>query len=675
VDRPGHGRAGQIFQHGAQRVIVSRRRQESAGARSAPKAASPAAESGPSTIRVLAVYTPGVSKTSADDIQTLLDNLFTGTNQMYADSNVDLRYVLADTLRVNYGDGEPIYDALNSITGFDENGTLSGNPTFIQKIRNARAAARADLVMLLRLPEKDLLFCGLGWVGGIGGGTGHGIDPAYFRPSYGYVVVDAGIYCDSTMGMAHELAHNLGAAHQKDVDEKYGGALGAFGYSHGYEPTPTSATIMVDDDNTTTQLDVFSSPELTCEHVACGTAIANNAKSLNETRSIPAGYAERAALQITAVDGLNENIHARPGTIMHVQYSAVAPAGRWAEIDLMQNGSLVKVISKHVPIDPVHVSSFGWTILSSLAAGTYELRLRSTANKALTAVSPPIDIHTGAPVVNYVHSGVVGDHEATLMAYVVPNAPGTTGMWRIFNGANEVVASTKPAELVADLQATPVNDVDGLDCYTHYTARYLAQNDYGNDSNSFTFQTVACGSAAPSATDIEVTQVDSRTATIAATVSPGGFSPSAFLVYGQTASYGRMTDYQGYSTTSNVAFTLRNLLCGHSYHAAMIAVSASGAGTSNDISFATTACRVGTIGFRQDALTVEPQPQSLKLEVNRNGGAYGTATIDYVTAMVRLKPAPTTGRPAERFIGPLGTCRRDLFTLTRPGVSRRNQAH
>lgn len=258
------------------------------------------------TVDVLVGYTPGFASAQGGFSQavTRINFLVDVTNEAYIDSQVDLRIRLVHSMQVAYPDATDNGDALQKMTGYDT--SLSGearyttpDPAF-DDLRAARDAHGADLVSLVRQfndPEND--GCGIAWL--IGGGQAT-ITPGY--EYFGYSVVSDGqdvgsdgktYYCrDETF--AHELAHNMGSAHDVETAKGEDGVLGSeeygrYPYSFGYRTAPGSGdfyTIMAYREDRPSGIQqtpyrIFSNPRIAvCGGLPCGSAAADNARSLGE---------------------------------------------------------------------------------------------------------------------------------------------------------------------------------------------------------------------------------------------------------------------------------------------------------------------------------------------------------------------------------------------------------
>jgi hypothetical protein len=216
----------------------------------APLAASAA------TIDVLVLYTPGVEAKYSGDPLTRFHHLFNVSNQVYADSDVDLSVRVVGAVKVNYTDGGSANLALDDVT--------YGRSVF-SNVESLRTQYNADMVLLYRVYQSSHGSCGLAWVN-----TGSNGKLSNSNAKQ-YMVAHVGIDSCPDHTTVHELGHNMGLNHSRVQDKKGGVYPYALGYGVAGKFTDVMAyTSSFKLDYWTGTVYKLSNPLITCRGLPCG---------------------------------------------------------------------------------------------------------------------------------------------------------------------------------------------------------------------------------------------------------------------------------------------------------------------------------------------------------------------------------------------------------------------
>lgn len=254
---------------------------------------------------VLVVYTPTARSTAggASAIQSEIANAIALANTSYNNSQINTRMQLVHTSEVSYSESSFAYE-----TNLDH--LTYTNDGYMDNVHSLRNTYSADLVVLIR---EGGSYCGIAWM----------LQQGYenFFDQYAFAVVSRG--CLSGYTLAHETGHNLGAHHDYQAAQAYGGT-GYYNYSYGFLSQAGNFRTIMSYANfcpTCTRVNYWSNPNVTYNGYPTGSSSADNARTLNSTRTVVARFRDgpppavptnvngsalsRTSIQVTWTDASN----------------------------------------------------------------------------------------------------------------------------------------------------------------------------------------------------------------------------------------------------------------------------------------------------------------------------------------------------------------------------------
>jgi len=251
-----------------------------------PMTVTPTTES-PTTIDVMIAYTRAAREEmgSADAMLDLIDLAVADANLAYENSQINQRIRLVHAVEVNYNESNDF--------GTDLDKLQTKNDGVLDNIHTLRDQHNADMVALFIKDAAD--YCGIS-------------DPMDNEnyddyESHAFSVVKIG--CMSNLSLVHELGHGMGAQH--DPATSGGDYQGRYTYSQGYQdPGSSWRTVMAYDcaRRSCVRLPIFSSATNLYGTQATGSAEQDNARTLQNTRTIVAGLRDpnRVTLPLLTID-------------------------------------------------------------------------------------------------------------------------------------------------------------------------------------------------------------------------------------------------------------------------------------------------------------------------------------------------------------------------------------
>lgn len=312
------------------------------------------AEDTAALIDVLVMYTPAARAAAGGTagMNTLIDNAQAATNTAYANSAVTQRIRIVHRAETAYVETSNMGDGLAALQATD------GAMDEVHALRNAHGA---DLVALLGVYSDA---CGLAFLM-------NGVSTA-FAP---YAFSVTGWSCAvGNLSFPHELGHNMGLHHD---EANAGGGRGAYTYSYGYRDPGFFRTVMAypcaSPEPGCPRVGRFSTPSLTYNGRATGTASTNNALTLDQTAATVANF-------------------------RHVSYYLAEGATNFFTTDVL----IANPNPAAVPVIVTFLKPDGSTVVQSYTIGATSrrtIRVNGIAGVQNTAVSTTVTSTTSAPLV------------------------------------------------------------------------------------------------------------------------------------------------------------------------------------------------------------------------------------------------------------------------------------
>lgn len=206
-------------------------------------------------IDILALYTRDSQDAYAGQAEQRINRLFSISNQIYADSGVDIVLRPVHFAAIDYPQPSSMDTMLEQLT-------YKTHPAFAN-VEALRSTYGADLVVLFRPQREEVDRCGLANVGGY---NTRGDFSSFDEKAFAYSLV--AIDCPISSALVHEVGHNMGLTHSRRED----GRGGTLPYATGYGVDSSFVTVMAYAGafNTGQRLNLFSSPDLDCLGMPCG---------------------------------------------------------------------------------------------------------------------------------------------------------------------------------------------------------------------------------------------------------------------------------------------------------------------------------------------------------------------------------------------------------------------
>ena len=224
-----------------------------------------------SVIDLLVVYTPAARSAAGgrQKIENLIALGVTETNTAFTNSGIQTRLRLVHRAEIQYTES-------TERIGIDLQRLRITDDGYMDSVHALRNHYKADLVMLVG--NSAVNACGVAYVMST-------IGPAFESSAFSYIARQC---ISPTYGFGHELAHNMGSDHAPD--DAIGPA--AYPYSYGYkDPLFRFRTMMAYPcTQPCTRILRFSNPRIPYNGRPTGTALQDNAQSINNVRQTVANF-------------------------------------------------------------------------------------------------------------------------------------------------------------------------------------------------------------------------------------------------------------------------------------------------------------------------------------------------------------------------------------------------
>ncbi|MDH5547413.1 MAG: M12 family metallo-peptidase [Gammaproteobacteria bacterium] len=604
-----------------------------------------------SLVDVLVLYSRGLENRlgSAQAVNTRIHYLLNRANTALVDSNVQMRFRMVNLAPIDFSDSYSHEAALSS---------MSRSLAPFSNVENMRIQYGADLVTFVRDFVND-------GSNSCGKALRNGASATALDAAKGFSVVADGIdgnfICDDYT-LAHELVHGFGSTHGAGNAQD----AGVFTYSYGYGVSGQFGTIM---SYLMPQSGRFSNPRInTCFGRVCGVeGLADNARSLNETRAVVEAFVD-AAPQINQVptantlpasnitqDGAQLNASIDPGALL---------TETWFEYGTTSADYLWKTEVQNITAD-ILMQDVAQTISALECGKTYYFRaVASNADGVVQGVEESFATEACAqqPVqlLTLSATAVLLD-DAKLNGEL--NSYGADAEYFFEYGVSDALEKRTAFVSVNVRFPTIVSQsIHGLACGTVYQFRFsvnAAGQVYNGETKSFT--TKDC--AATPKPDLPIpASIGETSALIQLDVLNGAIGDEVFLEYGPTSNFSYSTSVQTLTTETQLSFTLINLSCDTIYYVRGALRRGGEVFRGEQNQFSTVICAsigsnlltgeisgVGQTGVTLNA-TLNPQPLSAEIYFE-----YGAVSVAENQTRSQIKQAPLDAVNVSQFIAGL-TC-------------------